>query len=218
MQSNITEAEAVTLQKKLAKKVIKKGDLNNIKFVAGTDVAYSKNKGKLIAVVVVLDFRTLKVVEKIVVEDEERFPYIPGLFSFREMPSLVKAFDQLKQKPDVVVIDGQGLAHPRRFGLACHFGVHYNIPTIGCGKTRYIGTYDPPGEKRGEFSNLMDEKEVIGNVLRTQDGINPVFVSIGHKVSLKTAREIVLKLSTQYRLPETTRKADELANKMLKGY
>ncbi|KAA3633822.1 MAG: deoxyribonuclease V [Bacteroidetes bacterium] len=217
MTPNITEQEAIELQQKLAKKVVKKGKLTNIRYVAGTDVAYAKNKKRLIAAVVVIDIRTMEVVEQVVVEDEERFPYIPGLFSFREMPPLMKAFEQLKIRPDVVIIDGQGLAHPRRFGLACHFGVHYNIPSIGCGKTRLIGTFAPVGEKRGDFSPLVDGEELIGSVLRTQDGINPLFISIGHKVDLKTARQIVLKLCTQYRQPETTRKADELANRMLKG-
>lgn len=218
MNTEISEKEAKVLQSKLAKKVIKKGELKNIKLIAGTDVAYSKNKGKLIAVVIVLDAETLERVEEVVIEDQERFPYIPGLFSFREMPSLIKAFEQLKTKPDLVVIDGQGIAHPRRFGLASHFGVHFDIPTIGCGKTRFIGDFEMPDEKRGRFSNLIDGDEIIGHVLRTQDGIKPVFVSIGHKVSLDFARETVLKLCSKYRLPETTRHADELANKVLKGY
>lgn len=218
MRAKISEQEAITLQEELAGDVIRTGELKTLKLIAGTDVAYSKDKGKLIAAIVVLDANTLERVEQVIIEDEERFPYIPGLFSFREMPSLVKAFNQLKNKPDLVVIDGHGIAHPRRLGLASHFGVQFDIPTIGCGKTRFIGEYSPVGNKRGHFSDLIDNGEVIGNVLRTQDGIKPVFVSIGHKVSLSFARETVLKLCSKYRLPETTRHADALANKILKGY
>lgn len=213
---NLSEAEAILLQQELAQKVIQEDQFNKITYIAGVDVAYQKKGDRLIAAMVVLDAQTLAIVEESVVTDKLSFPYIPGLFSFRELPPIVKAYEQLSIKPDLVVCDGQGFAHPRRFGLACHFGVLMDIPTIGCGKTRLTGSFDPVGEKRGDRSDLIDNNEVIGQVLRTQNGINPLYVSIGHKVQLDTACKWVLHLCQQYRQPETTRMADQLVNKLLK--
>lgn len=213
---NITEEEALQLQKELATKVITEDQLNDIKLIAGVDVAYSKESDKLIAAVVILDADTLEIIETATAEDKEQFPYIPGLFSFRELPSLIKAFAKLNHTPDLVVCDGQGYAHPRRFGLACHLGVIFDIPAIGCGKNRLLGEHNDPDTKRGAIAPLVDKGEVIGNVLRTQSGINPIYVSTGHRVSLATATRWVLKLSPQYRLPETTRQADQAVNSILK--
>lgn len=212
----INEAEALKLQQALSAKVIKVDRFNHIELIAGTDVAYQKESNKLVAAVVVLDANTLDIVETVIVEDTEQFPYIPGLFSFRELPPLVKAFAQLKNTPDLVVCDGQGYAHPRRFGLACHLGVIFDIPTIGCGKTRLLGEHEELHEKRGAMAPLMNNNEIIGNVLRTQDGINPVYISVGHRISLETACDWILKLSPKYRLPETTRQADQLVKASLK--
>ncbi len=212
----LSEDQALKLQLSLSSKVEVNDRFGAIRYVAGVDVAYQKGNDKLVAAVVVLDGSTLDVVETVIAEDVARFPYIPGLFSFRELPSLIKAFEKLEHTPDLVVCDGQGLAHPRRFGLACHLGVVFDIPTIGCGKSRLIGEAHAPGEKRGSFEPLIDNDEIIGNVLRTQDGINPIYVSVGHRVSLKTACDWVLKLSSKYRLPETTRMADQAVNARLK--
>lgn len=215
----LTEFEAEKLQRELAGKVVTTDRMDHeIRHVAGVDVAYDKLKDRLIAVVAVIHAQTLEAVDMSVVEDEEQFPYIPGLFSFREIPPVVKAMAGLTVKPDLLVCDGHGLAHPRRFGVACHLGVLFDIPTIGCGKTRLTGTFDPVGEKRGDYSNLVDQGEVIGCVLRTQDNIKPVYVSVGHRISLDTAREWILRLSPTYRLPETTRHADHEANRVLKGW
>lgn len=214
---NITEAEALHLQKTLSAKVIKEDRLAEVNLVAGVDVTYSKVSDKLVAAVVILDSTTLEPIEQVVTVDTCRFPYIPGLFSFRELPSLIKAFNKLENIPDLVVCDGQGYAHPRRFGLACHLGVIFDVPAIGCGKTRLIGDADTPGERRGEFSPLIENKEVVGNLLRTQDGVNPIYVSIGHRISLSTACDWVLKLSPKYRLPETTRLADQAVRARLKS-
>ena len=214
---DLSEAEALTLQQQLASCVIKKDQLGNIQLVAGVDVAYDKHSDKLYAAVVILDAQTLHIVETATAEDVVRFPYIPGLFSFRELPPIAKILAKLDQTPDVIVCDGQGIAHPRRFGLACHLGVMYDIPTIGCGKTRLMGEADTPDTKRGAYAPLLDNDEVIGAVLRTQDNVNPVYVSIGHRVSLQTACEWVLKLSPKYRLPETTRQADQAVRKALKA-
>lgn len=212
---DITETEALCLQQKLAAKVIKTDQFGEIKLVAGVDVAYQKDSDKLVAAVVILNAETLEVVETATAEDTEQFPYIPGLFSFRELPPLIKAFTKLQHTPDLVVCDAQGLAHPRRFGLACHLGVIFDVPTIGCGKTRLQGEYQEPDTSRGALTPLLDNNEVIGNVLRTQTGINPIYVSIGHRISLATACEWVLKLSHKYRLPETTRQADKVVRAAL---
>jgi deoxyribonuclease V len=207
---NLTEAEAILLQQELATKVIQEDSFNEIDLIAGVDVAYQKNSNKLVAAVVILDADSLKIIETVTAEDYAQFPYIPGLFSFRELPPLIKAFAKLEHSPDLVVCDGQGYAHPRRFGLACHLGVVFDLPTIGCGKTRLLGEHQVPDRERGAIAPLYDNDEVIGSVLRTQNGINPIYVSIGHRIALATACSWILKLSPKYRLPETTRSADQL--------
>lgn len=180
----------------------------DVRRVAGLDVAYAEDSDRLAAAVVVLDAVTLAVVERSVVLGRARFPYVPGLFAFRELPSLLAALDGLAEPPDLLVCDGQGLAHPRRFGLACHLGVHTGIPSIGVGKTAFVGTFDPPADERGASADLVDGDEVVGAALRTQRGVKPVFVSVGHGLDLPAACRHVLTLSPHYRLPETTRQAD----------
>lgn len=206
---DLTPEQAEALQIELSKHVIAYDCLGEVKTVVGVDVAYDKHSNKLVAAVVVLDASSLAVLESAVAEDIERFAYIPGLFSFRELPPIVLALQQLKITPDLIVCDGQGIAHPRRFGLACHLGVLFDIPTIGCGKTRLVGETEPLEQQRGAIAPLVDHGEIVGSVLRTQDGINPIFVSIGHKVSLSTACSWILRLANKYRLPETTRQADQ---------
>ncbi|UTM59449.1 deoxyribonuclease V [Photobacterium sp. CCB-ST2H9] len=212
----LSQEEALNLQQELAAKVVKTDQVNKVKLVAGVDVAYQKDSDRLVASVVVLDAETLEVIETATAIDKEQFPYIPGLFSFRELPPLIKAFEKVKHLPDLIVCDGQGYAHPRRFGLACHLGVIFDVPTVGCGKTRLLGEHTEPDKNRGATAPLIDNGETIGSVLRTQDFINPIYVSIGHRVSLATACEWILKLSPKYRLPETTRKADQLVNATIK--
>lgn len=189
----------------------------NICTVAGIDVAYEKNSSRLVAAVAMLDAQTLYPIEIATHTDTVSFPYIPGLFSFREMPPVLKVLAKLGHPPDLIICDGHGIAHPRRFGLASHIGIATGIPTIGCGKTRLIGEFEQPDRQRGACSDLTDDGEVIGRVLRTQDDINPVFVSVGHKISLEYACAWVLKLSTSYRLPETTRSADHAVSMALRG-
>ncbi|RZU38482.1 endonuclease V [Fluviicoccus keumensis] len=213
---SLSEEQALQLQQELAAKVIKEDRLGEVKSIAGVDVAYDKDSDKLIAAVVVLDATTLEVIEQSSAEDVAQFPYIPGLFSFRELPPIIEALKKLQVTPDLIVCDGQGIAHPRRFGLACHLGVIFDIPTIGCGKTRLIGEHCEPDNARGSTVPLLDNGEVIGSVLRTQDGIRPVYVSTGHRISLATACQWVLKLCIKYRLPETTRKTDHEVRKQMK--
>jgi deoxyribonuclease V len=212
------EQEYINIQESLSQKVIKQDDSEVVRYIAGVDVAYEKEGDKVIAGITVLDAATLNLLETSTHSEQVRFPYIPGLFSFRELPPVLKAFEKLKMKPDLIVCDGHGYAHPRRFGLACHLGVGLGIPTIGCAKKRLIGEYVEPGISRGNYSELKDKDETIGRVLRTQDNIKPVFVSIGHKISLETASEWVLKLCLKYRLPETTRTADHAVNMAMKEF
>jgi len=214
---NLTEQQAFALQQSLASKIVTENQFTDIKLIAGVDVAYAKETNVLIAAVVVLDAETLAVVESVTAEDVEQFPYIPGLFSFRELPSLIKAFAKLKNTPDLVVCDGQGLAHPRRFGLACHLGLIFDVPAIGCGKRRLFGFHEELDAERGSIAHLVDNDEVIGCALRTQEGIKPIYVSIGHRISLETASDWVLKLTPKYRQPETTRQADQLVKLTLKA-
>ncbi len=182
------------------------------RLVAGADVSYNRFGPDLYAAVVVLDLESLQTIEEVRIVARATFPYIPGLLSFREIPPLIRIFRRLRTLPDAVICDGQGLAHPRRFGLACHLGLILEIPSIGCAKSRLVGDYVEPGAERGKHSPLKDINEVIGSVLRTRSGIRPVFVSVGHRVSLEMAREIVLRLTLRYRLPETTRRAHFLVN------
>lgn len=200
------------MQRAWSKHVIAEDQLGEVRAVAGVDVAYEKDGDRVCAAVVVLDARTLEVVDEATHVEEARFEYVPGLFSFRELPPVAACLAALKITPDLVVCDGQGRAHPRRFGLACHLGVLYDVPAIGCAKTRLIGGHEEPGPLRGSATPLLDAGEEIGLVLRTRDGVKPVFVSVGHKVSLPTASEWVLRLASRYRLPETTRAADQRVN------
>jgi len=184
-------------------------------YVAGLDIAYDGDD--FAAAVVVLDGTSLAEVDRAVVRGRTSFPYVPGLFAFREIPGLLDALGKLQVTPDLLVCDGQGLAHPRRFGLACHLGVLTGIPSIGVGKTAFVGTFDEPGPERGDSADLVLDDEVVGSVLRTQYKVKPVFVSVGHLISLDTATTLVLRLAPKYRLPETTRAADHACRAAMAG-
>lgn len=207
---DLSKAEAVKLQRVLAAKVIREDCLTNIQYVAGVDVAYDELRRQQFAAAVVLAVDALDLIETAAAQQSIRFPYVPGLFSFRELPVILMALDKLKTQPDLIVCDGQGVAHPRRFGLASHLGVLLNLPTIGCAKTKLLGSAKEPGPKGGDCTPLVDKGEIIGCALRTQDDVRPIYVSIGHRISLKTACHWILRLSPRYRLPETTRLADQL--------
>ena len=213
----VDDRAAIKLQEQLANMVERVDRLGPVRTVAGVDVAYDKYSDKLIAAVVVLDAQTLAVVAQARAHDVEKFPYVPGLFSFRELPPIALALAQLDVAPDLIVCDGQGIAHPRRFGLASHLGLLFDVPTIGCGKTRLLGVEDALERQRGNTAPLRDGDEIIGSALCTQDKIKPVYVSIGHRITLATACDWVLKLSPDYRLPETTRQADQLVKKIMAG-
>ncbi|UQU68719.1 endonuclease V [Couchioplanes caeruleus] len=176
--------------------------------VAGLDVAYHEDGERLAAAVVVLDAGDQRVLDTAVVRGTAAFPYVPGLFAFREIPALLEAVGRLSVTPDVLICDGHGLAHPRRFGLACHLGVLTGLPSYGVGKTPLVGTWEPPGQERGARSALVDACETVGAVLRTRTGVKPVFVSVGHRTDLDSACALTLGLASRFRLPETTRLAD----------
>ncbi|WP_410641348.1 endonuclease V [Amycolatopsis sp. lyj-346] len=183
--------------------------------VTGLDVAYD-DAGGIAAAVVTLETAGLTVVEERTHRAKAVFPYEPGLFAFRELPPLLAALDLLDRVPDVLVCDGHGLAHPRRFGLACHLGVLTGLPAFGVGKTRFVGTHAAPAFTRGSAEPLIDAGEEVGAVLRTQDGVKPVYVSAGHRIDLAHACRLTLALTPRYRLPETTRHADRLSRVALR--
>lgn len=215
---------AVALQQRLRALVVPIGEVRSPRLVAGVDVSYdfvptrfskSKKASELLyAAVVVLELPSLRIVESAGVAGRAEFPYVPGLLSFREIPPLLEAFRKLRVTPEVVLVDGQGMAHPRRCGLASHLGLVLDLPAIGCAKSRLIGEYREPGRRRGSASNLRDGGEIIGRVVRTRDGVAPLFVSAGHKISLDAAVALVLECAPRFRLPETTRRAHILVNQL----
>lgn len=212
----LTVAEAVAVQDRLRPRADLVGPgPRRPATVAGLDVAYAEDGDLLAAAVTVLDAATLEVVDKAVSVGRPSFGYVPGLFAFRELPALLAALDRLTTRPELLVCDGHGLAHPRRFGLACHLGVVTGLPAIGVGKTPLVGEWAGPGPRRGDDAPLVDAGEVVGRVLRTRDGVRPVFVSVGHGMSLDNAVDQVLALTPRYRLPETTRTADRLCRDTL---
>lgn len=207
-----TVAEARALQEALRGRVATTDRFGKIRRVAGVDVGFEDDGAVTRAAVAVLSFPELKPIEHAIARQPTRFPYVPGYLSFREIPAVLAALKKLKTQPDLLLCDGQGLAHPRRFGLACHLGLLTNIPSIGVAKSLLIGEHGTLPQKKGSWVPLKDGQETIGAVLRTRDGVKPVYVSIGHRVSLETAITYVLRCTTKYRLPETTRAAHHLAS------
>ena len=186
--------------------------LGDVRRVAGIDVGFEQDGAISRAAVAVLDFPELRLVESAVARLPTSFPYVPGLLSFRETPAVLEALGRLSERPDLLLCDGQGYAHPRRFGLACHLGVLTGLPSIGVAKSRLIGTHGALPEQKRAWVPLLDGDETIGAVLRTRSAVAPLYVSIGHRVSLPTAIRWVLACTTRYRLPETTRHAHRLAS------
>jgi deoxyribonuclease V len=212
---DLTPAEARTLQRELAGRVVREDRFGEIRSVAGLDLGFPQQPDGAVvglAALVVLRFPELDVVERQVVERPVTFPYVPGLLSFRESPVALAAFAALTRPPDLLIVDGQGLAHRRRFGIACHLGVLLDIPSIGSAKSLLVGRHGPLGEERGATADLVDRREVVGMAMRTRRGVSPVYVSIGHRVDLPTAVRFVLDCCTRYRLPEPQRRAHMAAS------
>jgi deoxyribonuclease V len=218
---NLSYARARELQTELACKVKLMPLKIKPELVAGLDCAFSKDGERIFAVVVVLRPPQFELVETTSASRKVTFPYIPGLLSFREAPVCIAAVEKLQNQPDVFIVDGQGIAHPRRLGLAAHLGLFLDQPTIGCAKSRLTGMYEEPPLEKGAFCMLKDEKgkqniesEIIGAVVRTRTNIKPVFVSVGHKCMLKDAISVVLDCAVKYRLPEPTRLAHQAVSKL----
>ncbi|MGD2074553.1 MAG: deoxyribonuclease V [Gammaproteobacteria bacterium] len=203
---------ARALQERLRDKVVREDAVGPVHRVAGVDVGFEDGGRTTHAAVAVLAFPGLELVAQAVVRCPTRFPYVPGYLSFRELPAVLEALERLAVRPDLLLCDAQGLAHPRRFGLASHLGVFTDIPSIGVAKSRLIGSHSEPPPEKGQWTPLMDGEDIIGAVLRTRANVSPLFVSIGHRVSLETAIDYVLRCTTRYRLPETTRCAHRLAS------
>lgn len=206
-----TAKEAIALQNRLRERVSIRDDFTAVSTVAGIDVGVKRGSNVGKAAIVVLSLPDLNQVDSASVEQSLDFPYIPGLLSFREIPIILLALEKLTTIPDLLLCDGQGIAHPRRLGIASHLGLITEIPSIGVAKTRLTGKHGPVPEGRGEWTPLLDKKEVIGAVLRTRAGVSPVYVSPGHKISLSSAIDFTMRCTTRYRLPQTTRLAHKLS-------
>ena len=210
-----TPKEAIAIQKELRKKVRIESLNTTIRYIGGADVSMNMFAVKGFAGFVVLSYPDLELVDHSVSEESINFPYIPGLLSFREIPMLLKAWDNLANKPDLVIVDGAGIAHPRRLGIASHLGLLLEIPTIGCAKSLLTGVYDEPGDEPGDYSMLYDKynrSETIGAVLRSKRGVKPLFISPGHMITLRESVEIVKNCIKKHRLPEPTRFAHNTVN------
>ncbi|MCX7962643.1 MAG: deoxyribonuclease V [Burkholderiales bacterium] len=208
---DLSAREAIALQQRLAPRVERRDRLPEVRTVAGVDASYDEARKLALAAVAVLAFPGLQRLDQAIARVPVAFPYVPGLLSFRELPAVLAAFERLRALPDLVLCDGQGIAHPRRFGIASHLGLLLDLPTIGVAKTRLVGEHRAPPDRRGAWTPLTDRDEAIGAVVRTRKGAKPLYVSIGHRVSLASAVRWTMACTTRYRLPETTRAADRLA-------
>lgn len=208
---DLTPQQAIQLQQQSASQVITRDDLSAVTTVAGVDVGF-ENRDIARAAIVVLRLADLKPIDYTIARQPVPVPYIPGLLSFRECPVILEALDKLGHKPDLLLCDGQGIAHPRRLGVAAHTGILTGLPAIGVGKSRLTGTHGPVPDDKGAWVPLEDKGETIGAVLRTRQGVKPLYISPGHRISLPTAIHYVMACVTRYRLPETTRWADGIAS------
>lgn len=208
----LTVEEAIAIQEQLRGEIITSDQLGTVQYVAGVDMGFESAGTISRAAVAVLSFPDLQLQESAIARRPTSFPYVPGFLSFREIPAVLDALEKINTTPDLILCDGQGIAHPRRFGIACHLGLIVNIPTIGVAKSLLIGKHEEVAEERGSWQPLRHRSETIGAVLRTRARTKPLYVSGGHRLSLPTAIEYVLRCTPKYRLPETTRIADKLAS------
>lgn len=212
---NLTAQQAIALQKQLAGQVVDDVylPLSAIRTIAGIDVSVKANWST--AAVVILSFPDFRIIESAWAKIPTPFPYIPGLLSFREMPVILRAFADIHTIPDVLMVDGMGRIHPRKFGIACHLGLWLNRPSVGVGKTPFVGVYDEPAPQKGAQSNIIYHDEVVGVALRTRDRVKPLYVSVGHQIDLASAVALTLACVTRYRLPEPIRHAHRLAGEQI---
>jgi deoxyribonuclease V len=213
----MTPREAVELQKSLRERVRLRPLTKKIRTIAGADISFNKFETTVYAGIVVLQLPTLEIIEEVGVVSETKFPYVPGLLSFRESPSVLEAWAKLKTEPDAVMFDGQGIAHPRRVGIASHVGLLINRPTLGCAKSVLVGKYEEPEKERGSWTEMVDKGEVVGAAVRTKTNVQPIFVSPGHLIDLEGAIGLTLAADGGYRQPEPTRRAHLLVNALRRG-
>lgn len=212
---DVSVAEAIELQAALRDRLVPHAPPGfDPVLVGGADISMEKRGDRAWAAIVVIDRRGMQTVEEATAAGPLGFPYVPGLLSFRELPALAPAWALLDSRPDVLIFDGAGYAHPRRFGLACHGGVLFDVPSIGCAKSILVGTHEPLASERGATAPLVHRGEVVGMAVRTRDAVQPVYVSIGHRMDLDTAVALVLAMTAGYREPETTRRAHRLVNRL----
>ena len=215
---NLTPREARRVQEKLRDRVVEEDRLGEPHFVAGADMAFDPATDLAFAGVIVYRFPEMQEIERRCARRKLRFPYVPGLLSFREGPILLAALARLKTEPDLLLIDGHGRAHPRRFGIACHLGVILGCPTIGCAKSLLVGEHREPGARAGATAPLFLEGERVGMVLRTREGVKPIYVTVGHQVSLDSAVRLVRKCLDGFRIPKPTREADHYVRELRRAY
>jgi deoxyribonuclease V len=212
---DVTVPEAVAIQRDLRGRLVSTPPPDFApRHVAGADISLDRDDPRGYAGIVVIDRASMETVEEATASGELGFPYVPGLLSFRELPLITRAWAQLRTRPDVVIFDGQGYAHPRRFGIACHGGVLFGVPSIGCAKTVLVGRHGPLGEERGAMAEMVDRGEAVGMAVRLRAGTKPVYVSVGHLIDLPTAVEVVISVSAGFREPETTRRSHRLVNRV----
>ena len=212
---DVNVEEAIQIQENLRNRVILEKTFTEVRTIGGGDVAYSKDKNSLFAAIAVLSFSKMEILDIATAQGEISFPYIPGLLSFREGPILIKAFRKLKLKPDVMIYDGQGIAHPRGIGLASHMGLWFDLPSIGCTKTPLLNNFIYPGPSKGNFELIRKEGKEVGAVLRTKDDVKPLFVSPGHRIDLSSSIQLILESCRGFRFPDPLRKAHQASRNML---
>jgi deoxyribonuclease V len=215
---NLTPQEAMRLQETLRERVEREDRFGTLQFVAGADLAFDPETNLAFAGVIVYQFPQLREVERRMARRTLRFPYVPGLLSFRESPVLLAAIEQLRTEPDLILVDGHGIAHPRRFGIACHLGLLLDRPTIGCAKSILVGEAAEPGVRAGSTAPLVDKGEIVGTVLRTRDRVKPIYVTTGHRVSLESAVRIARQCLDGFRIPKPTREADHFVRDLRRAY
>ncbi|MGD1154894.1 MAG: deoxyribonuclease V [Terriglobia bacterium] len=215
---NLTPLEAMRLQETLRERVEREDRFGTLQFVAGADLAFDPETNLAFAGVIVYQFPQLREVERRMARRTLRFPYVPGLLSFRESPVLLAAFEQLRTEPDLILVDGHGIAHPRRFGIACHLGLLLDRPAIGCAKSILVGEAAEPGVRAGSTAPLVDKGETVGIVLRTRDRVKPIYVTTGHRVSLESAVRIARQCLDGFRIPKPTREADHFVRDLRRAY
>ncbi|MBZ5670817.1 MAG: deoxyribonuclease V [Acidobacteriia bacterium] len=215
---NLTPQEAMRLQETLRERVEREDRFGTLQFVAGADLAFDPETNLAFAGVIVYQFPQLQEVERRMARRTLRFPYVPGLLSFRESPVLLAAFEKLRVEPDLILVDGHGIAHPRRFGIACHLGLLLDRPTIGCAKSILVGEAVEPGVRAGSTAPLVDKGETVGIVLRTRDRVKPIYVTTGHRVSLQSAVRIARQCLDGFRIPKPTREADHFVRDLRRAY